>query len=324
MKDFVNRGSYYWAQFLCLFRFTQKGKYHFWEKRKCKIAQWCTLWADKNAYNLVLRDGFGDSFFILSLAHELAKVNHVKLFFLVKPSQVLLLKMFGFNNYKVLKMLNAKDLMTHTINQAPYPTQGNVFFPHPRYHWQTEGLMSESKCFVDVFRRLFRLPLKTPLASPCWWPDINNKLSKKIKKAGGINNIVLLTPETNLSITANLMWWKKLAESLQNRGYFVVCNVCKGANKIAGTADWNLSVEELLALGARCRAVVSIRSGLCDLFAKKRKNLFVLDAPFHSATEKNFFNLNFNFNIKEVNEYSDEKQIPIETLVDKIANIKNL
>lgn len=81
MKDFVNRGSYYWAQFLCLFRFTQKGKYHFWEKRKCKIAQWCTLWADKNAYNLVLRDGFGDSFFILSLAHELAKVNHVKLFF---------------------------------------------------------------------------------------------------------------------------------------------------------------------------------------------------------------------------------------------------
>lgn len=291
-----------------------------WKRYLHKVPVWCKFYAKPNAYNLVLRDGLGDSFCILSFAKALAQKNHKKVFFLVKPSQEFMLHMFGYMDYVVLDMLKVKDLTSRYINQSPTPKIGEVFFAHPRYHASTEHLMSTSPCFVDVFKSLFLLPSRTPMEEPISFPKLSAKILQRVKQQGE-KRIVLLCPETNSLWCNDKSWWKALAFHLQEKGFSVVCNVSKAENNIPRTENWHLSLSDTIALTQICWAVVSIRSGICDLCHKLGDRLIVFDVDFHTSDEKAFFNLNRMFPKCGVIEYLDNKKIPVDEIVSHIIHL---
>lgn len=71
-------------------------------------------------------------------------------------------------------------------------------------------------------------------------------------------------------------------------------------------------------MGFCCKAVISIRNGMCDILNSRGKDLFVFGTSRTTSKSKKFFSLNEMYNRNDINEYSDEKAISPEDLIKKI------
>lgn len=279
----------------------------------------------KDAINLVLRDGFGDSILICGFARELAKQHDAKLFFMVKPSQEILMKMYGFEDYIVLNSLSKKKLSKGDyINTSAHPKKGQVYFPHGRYHKETELYEKECPCFCVFIKELFVLPQEAAWQPPANYPQIGEELKEKLAKIGPLDKIILFSPESSGSSVRNFKYWQKLADILQEKGYKIINNIIKEEHSIKGAENWvKAPVEEMMALGASCKAVVSLRSGFVDMVAISGKGRLFIFSSTLTRREAIFFNIGAMFDRKEgVYEFESEKSIGLKSLAEEIISGK--
>lgn len=275
----------------------------------------------KDGYNLALRDGNGDSLLTIAALPAFEKIYKAKVKLFIKPSQEYLMKIFNIKDYFIVKDFQIKTLFPMNINETPFPQKGDIWFVHVRYNKETMD-KTGAKCF-DNFKEeilnLLNLPLNTKLSLPTNKLEISEEFNRKLNSYNSFDKIILFIPEANLKSVGNLKYWEKLASLLKKAGYSVISNViCKENYLKNADLNGNLAMEDLIALGFRCKAVVSIRNGMCDILNSRGKDLFVFDTSQTTLQDKRFFNLNAMFGRDDINEYPDESAISPEDLVKKI------
>ena len=272
----------------------------------------------KDGYNLALREGNGDSFLTIAAIAEFEKTYKTKVKFFIKPSQEYLMKIFDIKDYAVVKDFAKKTTFHMNINETPFPQKGDIWFVHVRYNKQTLK-KTGPECFNN-FREeiltLLNLTLTTKLSLPTNKLEISEGLKKKLKS---LDKTILFIPEANLKSVGNLKYWEKLASLFNKEGYYVVSNVILPEHHLKNAfLNEDFKMEDLIALGFACKAVVSIRNGMCDILNSRGKDLFVFDTSQTTLQDKRFFNLNAMFGRNDINEYADESKITPEDLVKKI------
>ncbi|MBQ4493278.1 MAG: hypothetical protein II972_01560 [Elusimicrobiaceae bacterium] len=272
----------------------------------------------QDGYNLALREGNGDSLLTIAALPAFEKTYKAKVKLFIKPAQEYLMKIFDIKDYFIVEDFKNKTLYPININEKPFPKKGDIWFVHIRYNKQTRE-KTGLKCFNN-FREeiltLLNLPLTTKLNFPTNQHKISEELNKKVK---ALNKTILFIPEANLKSVGNLEYWEKLASLLKKAGYSVISNViCKENYLKNADLNENFKMEDLIALGFRCKAVVSIRNGMCDILNSRGKDLFVFDTSQANIEDKKYFNLNAMFNRNDINEYADETQISPEKLAEKL------
>ena len=292
-------------------------------KRHQNLPSRCQPYAKPGHYNLVLIGGIGDVVGILALTPELEKTYGKQLYFMAKPSHEVLLNMFGVKNYQILDFLQEPYPFLITLNKTDTPSKDHLFFTH--YFFQPIPTFPEQhgSNFAISLKRLLGLPDDAPFTQPVWRPPLSPRLEALIQKAGGLEKIILMSPESQRK-NANrwFNWWRKVSQQLHQKGFTVVCNAFQPQHQLPDSQDWKLSAEEVIALGLRCRAVISVRSGLCDVLNYRGSNLFVIDLHPHLPEIKKFFNLNTMFGRTDIHEYFNELAISPEAIVEQICATK--
>lgn len=272
----------------------------------------------KDGYNLALRDGNGDSLLTIAALPAFEKTYKAKVKLFIKPAQEYLMKIFDIKDYFIVKDFQIKTLFPMNINETPFPQKGDIWFVHVRYNKQTLK-KTGPECFNN-FREeiltLLNLPLTTKLSLPTNKLEISEGLKKKLKS---LDKTILFIPEANLKSVGNLKYWEKLASLFNKEGYYVVSNVILPEHHLKNAfLNEAFKMEDLIALGSSCKAVVSIRNGMCDILNSRGKDLFVFDTSQVKIQDKKYFNLNSMFSRNDINEYPDESAISPEDLVKKI------
>lgn len=268
----------------------------------------------EDAYNIVAYKHLGDVFYFLAAKEALEKTFGGKVHYILLPQHEFLAKLWNITDYstfpldKLVKKNKAfvraffdkqdpdpfildSDLenlyLLQTFGNIPQRTKPfvlenlvNKFSDYP-YYWCFRW--AQSAGVEEEFR--FRLPRgEVPLSS---------RTKEVVEKLGGLDRIILLAPEAATATELPPEWWAVLTQSLRSKGYQLLVNSKR--IRIPGCQsafDLGLSLEEVVAVGLRCRAVFSLRSGLADVLVPAGERLFVFN-PAMLRREKGSLNYPF-------------------------------
>lgn len=282
-----------------------------------ELIEYLKVKCEKDKINLVLRDGFGDCLFIISLRQQMEMEYNARIHYLIKPSCEFLMKMFSISDYEVIDELSVKDTeQGNYINETAQPLIGGLFFPHPRFNKETAPLeVKKNNYNFALMWRDFLVPglSSVKYLEPVSYPKLSKKVVKDLK--GRERRLVVLLPEAHSDAIYNISWWNSLASELVKNNYVVVCNAVKKANRIRGTINYlNLSMEDLIALCMKARTVVAVRNGVCDLCHELGERLIVVYDAW-PPSEFNYFSLNVLFGRGDVHEYRNSQGLNIDEVI---------
>lgn len=244
--------------------------------------------------------GLGDTYILCALKQALEQKYNIKIYFLIKKSHEIIMKMFGIDDYKIVSF--SLDECKKIANQHQLPQAGELFVAHMKFYKKGKKLIKKFKklayAFLDMYFDFFELKKDIQLVKPQWYPQVTEDLQKKLPAS--IKDIVLLLPEANSLKNFDVKFWLNIVEKENAEKHVVIQNVLQHENEIPNILNIDLSVEELLALCLNCAKVYSIRSGICDLFSLK-----ISDAVVYYPTVQDLY----NYSLKTLGKVSVQEEI---------------
>lgn len=240
----------------------------------------------KDCYNFFSPYSLGDTLMLCSLKDAWEKKNKGKIHFIIKPSHEIVMKMYGIKDYSLVDIVYNFSNMDHRNAflkmgaDVPYPTKGKVWIAHPHFHSWCAGLLDQYdkpnsiKPFENFYRAFLGLSLATPLKMPNKKLAVSDDLKNRLQKYGKLEDIIIFLPEANSLPMLNKAFWENLAKEKSKEGV-VIQYVSNQKNKIDGVPFVDMTIEDTIALSSVCKAVFSLRSGICDLMAPYKNNLNV-------------------------------------------------
>lgn len=267
--------------------------------------------------NFISHMHLGDSFYRAAMNNDLEE-KYGKIHYIINPSAEAIMPLFGITNYSVfdfnkyieqrLKKYFNDDIIfaytKHLLIQKMFsavPRVGNFFvidFDSPYFHKYAEILHKDGYNYSVMeynYACAGILKAKKINVKDICYPNITENCKKQIEKYGKLENSILLLPEASSDILLDKRVWDNIALELQQLKYTVFENIVNPNNHIEGTINLDLSVNELIQFGMNCHSIISFRSGLCDIFAGKGENLYVLSSEQRNMDFKRTFSFNENF-----------------------------
>lgn len=252
--------------------------YYEYIKGKCKLGE----------YNLLLHRHLGDSFVIMGMYNEFVDKYQKPLHLLIGSNQEVLAWMYGIKNYTVIdtkrllenEKLNIQydkkniDKFTEDLFEKLFPSVPQLDLPFiaSPCSWVKENLGWTN--FVDGWGKMLGLDCKK-IIPPTRSPEISDTLMEKINQIAPIEKIVLIAPEAQSFSGLPLEFWEKIVRNLRSKGYQIIVNSMDKEFVLQDTYKLDMSVSDLIALGLKCHAVYSLRSGLCDCLVIRQSQLHV-------------------------------------------------
>ena len=241
---------------------------------------------DEDTYYFECCAGLGDTLLTCGYLDALQEKYQAPIRLLVKPSHAFIPEMYDIKGSWVIgQTISAASVKKNTKSK---PAKGRVYAAHPCKHpelWNFFKPVYEYTStirFLTWFKRFLGIEERSKLQNPWKYPELSKAAEDECARFAPLDRIAVLSPEA-VSVPA-LPWyfWRELADELRRKGLFVISNVIDPQNTVFGTAYVKMSSADAVSLCMRCHSVYSIRSGLCDLIAKKGANLHVY-YPSHSA-----------------------------------------
>ena len=270
----------------------------------------------KDDYTLVLHKHLGDIFYAIASKDIFEQVYKKPLHFIVRPQHEFLMKLFGVTRYKVFN-LDAFVKKNHSLLSQQFPGQKPNALEFDRF--ENEFFISLFPCFPTKGSPFICENLTVNfLRYPHYWcfrwaanmgikerfhfsiPRGNIELSNNAKafceSVGGIQNIVLVAPEAATATELPPEMWNVITEEIHKAGYTVLVNSKKYKFRHGLCAfDYDLSLEDIVAIGLKCAYVFSLRSGLCDVLVGIGSRLYTI-SPAMLRREDNSLSFPFNEN----------------------------
>ena len=241
---------------------------------------------DEDTYYYYCCAGLGDTMITLSIREELEKKFGKKIFFILKKTHTVVAKMYEEKNCFILEDREMQAIVEKNLYKKP--EGGKIYAAHPAFHEELRDFFrpiydqNSTERFVPWFYEFFGLSGLEGIKEPTYYPPMTQALKNKISKFDSVDNIVMLSPEATSMLPMSNRFWESLTEELKEKGYTVVSNVIRKERTVNGSIYIDLTAEEAVILGLNCKAVYSVRSGLCDLIFSKGKDLHVY-YPTHSS-----------------------------------------
>ena len=286
----------------------------------------------EDAYNIVAYKHLGDVFYFLGAKDALEKTFGAKVHYILLPQHEFLAKLWGIADYSTFpldKLVKRNNTFVKAFFDDPDPnpsvldsdldnlyvlqTFGNV--PRKGKPFVLESLVNKFSAYPYYwcFRWAQNVGVEEEFRFPIPKGDVplSSHAKAVVEELGGVDSIILLAPEAATATELPPEWWAVLAQALQGKGYQLLVNskrICIPGCQSA--FDLDLSLEEVVAIGLRCRAVFSLRSGLADVLMPAGSRLFVfnpamlrrekgsLDYPFEKPTGVNELQL-YRWNISD-------------------------
>ncbi len=258
---------------------------------------------DNSVYYYYCCAGLGDTMITLSIRKNLEKKLGKKIVFVLKKTHAIVAKMYDDKNYIIIKDKEMQEAIEKKIFKDVVP--GKIYAAHPCMHSELWNYFQpiydqvSTQRFLPWLYGFFNIDDIDTFNEPKYYPSINIGLKEKYDKFDSIDNIVMISPEATSMLPMPDYFWEELVDDLNNKGYTVVSNVIKKENTVKGSKYINLTAEEAVILGLNCKAVYSVRSGLCDLLFDKGKNLHVYYPTYSSYF---IYSLNYMFKRTDIDE----------------------
>lgn len=286
----------------------------------------------EDAYNIVAYKHLGDVFYFLGAKDALEKTFGAKVHYILLPQHEFLAKLWGITDYSTFpldKLAKKNALFVTAFFDDPSPAPGVLDLGFDNlYILQAFGSVPQKgrpfvldRIICDFiqypyywcFRWAHNAGVEEEFRFPIPKGDVplSPHAEEVVEELGGLDRIILLAPEAATATELPPEWWAVLAQALQGEGYQLLVNSKR--IRIPGCQsafDLDLSLEEVVAVGLRCHAVFSLRSGLADVLLPAGSRLFVinpamlrrekgsLDYPFAEPTGVNELQI-YDWNISD-------------------------
>lgn len=221
--------------------------------------------------------GIGDTFIVCSYKKIIEEKYNVKIVFIIKRSQEIVLKILKVEDYIIYDFSKEEvEAISHKTD-IKNMREGEIFLTRPGY----EDKDSVFRKFIDreiSFTEMYSTALGIPYSKintsnlTMIYPKVTEQLLKKLPAE--ISDITLILPEMNAPEidTVSLDYFSKLVHETEGP---IVINMLNQNDSFSKYCI-DFSLEELIALAINCKKVISARSGLCDLIYPKVKDLEVI------------------------------------------------
>jgi hypothetical protein len=278
------------------------------------ILQIVPKYKQNNAYNILLYMHVGDDFFRIAVSRFL----HGNIHYIIPETYICLMKLFNITNYTILNIDNiVNNFVQNRLNLSKVCYDTFKFkciesfcksFPNK----QEPFIIYSHNINYKMYLKKFKIKTMVDFICACLgikkhkykidvntinYPQITQATHERIQNID-LQKLIIIAPEARSDEMFDKAIWEKITSNLIKMGYTVIENIQNNENHILGTLNYNLNLEELLQIAMACRAVFSIRSGLCDILAGKGKDLHILYTKERYNDLKPFFSLreNFKFN----------------------------
>ena len=289
--------------------------------------------AVKGKYNLFLFMHLGDDFIRLNVKN-LFEEQYGKMHFIIQPNEVFLMKIFGIEEADYT-IFDYKAFLSAIVSHKPYDAviRDYVYFAiventvvsvpntdEPFICWGNN--FCSCKEYEEAYGKVVDIFsfIKSCLGiinnskidfSAVKFPSISAELKRKLfEHEVKVENAVLFLPEARSDMMLDKRIWEELALKIRRMGFVVLENIADAENHINGCLDLHLSLIELVAFVVSCRAIFSLRSGLCDIFAYRGNDLYVFWTRERLACIGNIFSFAALYDFTN-------KTAPIEIVLEK-------
>lgn len=271
------------------------------------------LCLDKGKYYYLLPWGIGDALVVCGYAKALERRLGSPVHFLIKAQHVVVMDMYQWKEYTCIEQLNAnkqetKDRLLKLGGLTPTPSLGRIYVAHPDFLPGKEHFLylmahpGDTVKFRDWYCEFLGLQPSAPWEGPKE-PRYHGHVIDRVERTLSckIEDLVLLLPEANSSPQIPMSTWAALVTSNSSQKIKTAVSIvnpqkCCGFESLP---NLKLTLQELLQVGMRCRAIYALRSGLCDLLALKGPDLHVY---YPSRAILDVFGLNRLFNRADIDE----------------------
>lgn len=167
----------------------------------------------------------------------------------------------------------------------------------------------------DILSRYCRLIMKLQAVAE---PE-EMHLCGNIAHAEERNNDVVIMPYARTARLLSSSFWEILVRRLNEGGYSVYTNIGSEKEKpVQGTLPMEETLLDTALLCERCKAVISLRSGLCDLLGFTKTKLIVVNTSEELSEEWNLENVFDRDGIYNISCYEKRNY---NNVIDRIMNI---
>lgn len=270
-------------------------------------------------YNIFLFMHLGDDFQRLGQLKEFEK-EYGKIHLIIQPNEIFFMDMFKFADYTIFDLnkwlkknvpVSCKNkygekeyfyhqLIENTISHYPQKEEPFIVFYNdktwPEYEKQfgcIENMTSYAKASLGIYNNT-RMDVKN-----INYPNLSTELENKLEKIALLDKIVLFLPEARTDELLNKKIWNELSVRIRKLGFVIIENVTDKRNSVQDALDIDFSLSDLIALGKKCHAIFSLRSGLCDILSSRGKDLFVLWPKSRFESSESFFRFSSCYELDE-------------------------
>lgn len=269
------------------------------------------LLAKPNKLNICSCIALGDTYILAGLGKAIEKKYGAPIHFIIKPQYEVVMKMYNIEDYTIFKDFDSVEW--DKVAKYSQPTKGKIFLAHPNFYEEYHPMYFELKykrCeedFITFIKKFLGISKESKFEYHKWFPDLSDTFKEKFKNYN-LKKVILLSPTANSVTEYKDEFWVDMAKDFSSEGYKVFINSprefkCKYAE------NWNLSLEDALALGKRCHSVYAMRSGFCDLLQDDCKDLNIY---YSDPADLYIFGMENMFgekkNIKEVLKFNQSIQ----------------
>lgn len=223
--------------------------------------------------------GIGDLMVLCGLLGAVSGKYGCKAVPVVKPSHEAVMGMYGIREYAVRGFTEGE--LENAARSCPAPQKGRLFVAHAHFHKGSgieEGFLEGRISFAGMFKRILGLPPGCRVEGPKSCPGMSAALLGKLSPWEP-GEVTLLMPEMKSAGEYEKIpsaCFGRLVRHLGDCGEKVVVNITGRRYGNIGGRMVPMGLEELAALSAACKKVISARSGACDLICHHVRELEVV------------------------------------------------
>lgn len=209
---------------------------------------------DQKKWHFILKYGLGDAYLVCTLLKQFAAIHGDFILIFEKKNQVNIPDFF----FKKHSSYYDNQIPYNLIKEFGKQIKGMPVVLHPiDLNDQISPLIGYNKItLLDIYKILLNIDLHSK-------PN-NNLLPCKILKKTFYSDKVLLCPQANSVSTLSINFWIKLANLIANKGYQPIF-LRTNDTEIYESIDF--PIEDAITMCNNFHAVISIRSGFCDLIS---------------------------------------------------------
>lgn len=230
---------------------------------------------DEEKLYILCPAGIGDTLFAAALVKGLKEYykESRKVYLIVKENQQTIPGWFEAVDGSVVSGVLAYALDIYCIAMQTWRFENLIY---GQFEKDFQGKLSYGLMETDPFSLYKKCVFNLPEEIPFEWPNITDDLGND--SYGIDKNAIILMPYAFSIALLPMAFWEILAEILGSQGYRVYTNVKDDTEQpVPGTELLTGDLGRVVNMCGKSRAVISLRSGICDVLAFTAATLFVID-----------------------------------------------